>query len=238
MSLFKDKEPEVEDLQKYISMIENSDFSQEKKDELIKFVTEAIKRDVPDKMKKEYIETMLELKIKELNRPKEFWEGEKNILQRKLDLRKLKLDEGDFIEIFSKSKKTFDLSIGIRASKVEPIKKSLFGPKITFDDPIFSFWPYIDSPLSDCPETVWEKDIVNLSEFSTNQFMFFSNKKEKAKKLFSLIKEYPDDFDLFYLSQNDFYSYYRITDNITNEKIDGYIKNFVNLVDKIEETFI
>jgi len=225
-------------LQKYIFIIENSDFPQEKKDGLIKYVEGVIKSDFSDKMKKDFIEKMLDAQFKEINRSKEFFEGEKNIFQRKLDLRKLELDEGDFIEIFSKSKKSFDFSIGIRASNAGPIKKSLLGPKITFDDPIFSFWPYIDSHLEDCPETIWEKDIVNLSEFSTNQFMFFSNKKEKAKKLFSLIKEYPDDLDLFYLSQNDFYSYYRITDNITNEKIDGYIKNFVNLVDKIEETFI
>jgi hypothetical protein len=157
------------------------------------------------------------------------------IEDRQFSKRTLSINGADFLELQTESNKNFDFSIGIRNNKIGKYIEGKIGSRMINGDVIFSFWPFIDSPLSDYPETIWEKDISELSDFSNSQFMFFSNKPEKAKKLFMSINKYPDDFDLFYLSQNSFFSYYKITDNITKEKVDEYITNFVNLVGEIEK---
>jgi hypothetical protein len=164
------------------------------------------------------------------NIPKEY--GDTQTFEGKtVSLRTLSVREGNFLELSLKSSREFDLSLGFRNRNSGPFKDT--------KDIVYSFWPFINSPLADTKETIWTKDILPISSLTnelSNKCILFSNKPDQAQQMLQRINSLPTDWDLFYLSQDYFFAYYRITGTLDRSILDTYVKNFGEMVKTFENT--
>jgi hypothetical protein len=150
---------------------------------------------------------------------------------RTVSLRTLSVYEGKFLELSLESINEYDFSLGFRNNNI--------GPFIGAKDMVYSFWPFIDSPLADTKETIWTKDIKPISSLAnelSHQCLLFSNKPDQAAQMLQKIRRLPIDWDLFYLSQDNFFAYYRIEGKLDSYIVDNYVKNFGEMVKTFENT--